>query len=297
MDVNSNGYTFTFAAVMVVVVAVVLAVVAEGLKPLQKLNVANEKRQNILQSVGIKADAAEAESMYNEYKKEEFILDAYGKRKENATRAPFDVDMLKDYKGGLSSIYKLYKGGKGSATLDETRDACAAWREVGADYPMFVVNDADGKASYVVPMMGTGLWGPVWGYLAISEDGETVVGAIFDHKTETPGLGAEIKEAGFQVPFKGKKIFTNEGELKGVIAKKGGAAPDDPHGVDAISGGTITSNGVNEMIFRTLKIYEPFFNEIKGGKKVAVVAPIEELVADTTNLEMDSVVVDTAVVM
>lgn len=297
MDVNSNGYTFTFATVMVVVVAVVLAVVAEGLKPMQKLNVANEKRQNILQSVGIKVDASEAEAKYNEYKKEEFILDAYGKRKENATRAPFDVDMLKDYKGGLSNIYKLYKSGKGTASLDETRDACAAWRGEGADYPMFVVNDVDGNASYVVPMMGTGLWGPVWGYLAIAEDGETVVGAIFDHKTETPGLGAEIKEAGFQVPFKGKKIFTNDGELKGVIAKKGGAAPDDLHGVDAISGGTITSNGVNEMIFRTLKIYEPFFNEIKGGKKVAVVEPVEELVADTTNLEMDSVVVDTAVVM
>lgn len=297
MDVNSNGYTFTFAAVMVVVVASGLAMVSESLKPMQKLNVANEKRQNILQSVGIKVEASEAEAKYNEFKEEEFILDAYGKRKDNATRAPFDVDMLKDYKGGLSNIYKLYKSGKGTQTLDETRDACAAWGENGADYPVFIVRGQDGGKNYVVPMMGTGLWGPVWGYMAIAEDGETVVGAMFDHKTETPGLGAEIKEAGFQVPFMGKKIYSTEGEMKGVIAKKGGAAPDDPHGVDAISGGTITSNGVNEMIYRTLKIYEPFFNELKGGKKVAIIEPIEEMVADTTNLEMDSVVVDTAVVM
>jgi Na+-transporting NADH:ubiquinone oxidoreductase subunit C len=293
MDVNSNGYTFTFAAVMVVVVAVVLAVVAEGLKPLQKLNVANEKRQNILQSVGIKADAAEAESKYNEYKKEEFILDAYGKRKENAMRAPFDVDMLKDYKGGLSSIYKLYKGGKGSATWDETRAACAAWREEGADYPMFVVNDLDGKPSYVVPMMGTGLWGPVWGYLAIDEDGSTVKGAIFDHKTETPGLGAEIKEAGFQVPFKGKQLFNADGEFKGIKAVKGGAAQDDLHGVDAISGGTITSNGVTEMIIRTMKIYEPFFLGLRDGKAQA---KVEVILSDSTNLAIDSVVAGPATI-
>lgn len=297
MDVNSNGYTFTFAAVMVVLVASGLAMVSETLKPMQKKNVANEKRQNILESVGIKVEAADAEAKYNEQKQEEFILDAYGKRKENATRAPFDVDMLKDYKGGLSNIYKLYKAGKGSATLEETRDACAAWREVGADYPMFVVNDADGKPSYVVPMMGTGLWGPVWGYLAIDEDGSTVKGAIFDHKTETPGLGAEIKEAGFQVPFKGKQIFNAAGEFEGIKVVKGGAAPDDLHGVDGISGGTITSNGVTEMIVRTLKIYEPFFQEMRAGKTQAKVEDvIEEIVSDSTNLAVDSLVVDTGVV-
>lgn len=300
MDVNSNGYTFTFAAVMVVLVASGLAMVSETLKPMQKLNVANEKRQNILQSVGIKVEAAEAEAKYEAQKQEEFILDAYGKRKENATRAPFDVDMLKDYKGGLSSIYKLYKAGKGSATLEETRAACAAWREAGADYPMFVVKDAEGKPSYVVPMMGTGLWGPVWGYLAIDEDGSTVKGAIFDHKTETPGLGAEIKEAGFQVPFKGKQIFNAAGDFEGIKVVKGGAAPDDLHGVDGISGGTITSNGVTEMIIRTMKIYEPFFLEMRAEEKgntanSSAEMNIEEVVADTTNMAVDSLVVDSTV--
>ncbi len=294
VDVNSNKYTFGFATVLVIVVATLLALTAENLKPLQKANVANEKRQNILQSVGIKAEASEAEAMYTEAEQEAFILDAYGKRKDNATRTPFKVDMLKDYKAGLSNIYKLYKSGNGSVSLEETRAALAAWGEggVGADFPVFIVKGEDGNPSYVIPMMGTGLWGPVWGYLAIAEDGSTVVGAMFDHKSETPGLGAEIKEAGFQVPYEGKQIFEESGELKAVIAKKGGAAPDDPHGVDAISGGTITSNGVNEMVYRTLKIYEPFFLEIRGGGSKAETIELEQLVPDSVVVPADSVVVD-----
>ena len=290
VDVNSNKYTFAFAAVLVVVVATILALTAESLKPLQKANVANEKRQNILQSVGIKAEASEAEAKYDEFKQDEFVLDAFGKKKENAILAPFDVDMLKDYKGGLSKIYKLYKSGKGSVSLDETRESLSGWGENGADFPMYVVNGADGNPSYVVPMMGTGLWGPVWGYMAIAEDGSTVTGAIFDHKSETPGLGAEIKEPGFQVPFNGKQIFDANGELQAVLALKGGAAPDNPHGVDAISGGTITSNGVNEMIFRTLKIYEPFFTELRKGTTEPEV--VQELVPDTLAIVADSLVVD-----
>jgi Na+-transporting NADH:ubiquinone oxidoreductase subunit C len=293
VDVNSNKYTFIFSAVMVVVVATVLALAAESLKPMQKANVANEKRQNILQSVGIKSEASEAEAMYAEAEQEAFILDAYGKRKENATRTPFKVDMLKDYKAGLSNIYKLYKSGNGSVSLEETRDALADWGKNGADFPMFVVKGVDGVSSYVVPMMGTGLWGPVWGYLAIAEDGSTVTGAMFDHKSETPGLGAEIKEAGFQVPYEGKQIFMKDGELKGVIALKGGAEQDDPHGVDAISGGTITSNGVNEMVYRTLKIYEPFFLELRSGVSKTETVEVVEMVADSLmTAPTDSLVVD-----
>ncbi len=295
VDVNSNKYTFVFAAVMVVVVATVLALAAESLKPMQKANVANEKRQNILKSVGIVADASEAAQMFEgNLVGEPFILDAYGKRNDNATRAPFDVNMLKDYKAGLSNIYKLYKSGNGTVSLEDTRAALAAWGEggAGADFPIYVVKDVDGNPCYVVPMIGTGLWGPVWGYLAIAEDGSTVVGAMFDHKSETPGLGAEIKEAGFQVPYEGKQIFMESGELKGVIAKKGGAAPDDPHGVDAISGGTITSNGVNEMVYRTLKIYEPFFLEIRNGASKPETVELEQIVPDSLIVQADSLVVD-----
>lgn len=284
VDVNSNKYTFGFAIVMVVVVATLLAVAAESLKPMQKANVANEKRQNILESVGIKVEASEAEAKYTEFMQREIVLDAFGKEKEG--KVAFDVDMLKDYKGGLSKIYKLYRSGKGSVSLEDTRKSLAEWGESGADFPLYVIKGANGDPSYIVPMMGTGLWGPVWGYLAIAEDGSTVTGAIFDHKTETPGLGAEIKEPGFQVPFNGKQIFDQTGELRGVMALKGGAEPSDPHGVDAISGGTITSNGVNEMIFRTLKIYEPFFNELRSE--------IVEIIPDSLmTASVDSSIIDT----
>ena len=97
-----------------------------------------------------------------------------------------------------------------------------------------------------------------WGYAAIGEDFNTIQGATFDHKGETPGLGAEINKDEFEKPFQGKQIFDNDGEFTSVRVIKGGADPADLHGVDAISGGTITSNGVSEMLERTFKAYEPF---------------------------------------
>jgi len=289
VDVNSNKYTFIFAAIMVVVVATLLAVASESLKPMQKANVANEKRQNLLESVGIKVEANEAEAKYKEFLQREIVLDAYGKEKEGMEA--FDVDLLKDYKGGLSKIYKLYKSGKGSASMEDTRKSLAEWGENGADFPLYIIKGKSGEPSYIVPMMGTGLWGPVWGYLAIAEDGSTVTGALFDHKSETPGLGAEIKEPGFQVPFQGKQIYKEDGEIYGVFALKGGAEQTDPHGVDAISGGTITSNGVNEMIFRTLKIYEPFFSELRG-ENVEIEEVVEIIPDSLMTASADSLVVE-----
>ena len=106
--------------------------------------------------------------------------------------------------------------------------------------------------------MGKGLWGPIWGYIALESDKNTVAGASFDHKGETPGLGAEINQGWFQEPFVGKKIFDESGDYQSIRVIKGGAPEGDKHGVDAISGGTITSNGVTEMLVRTLKIYEPY---------------------------------------
>ena len=110
------------------------------------------------------------------------------------------------------------------------------------------------------------MWGPIWGYLSLEGDMNTVYGASFGHKSETPGLGAEIVTAEFQEHFNGKTIFDQSGNFTSVRVIKGGAAPDDNHGVDAISGGTVTSNGVSEMLSRTLENYIPFFksNNISG---------------------------------
>ncbi len=282
VDVNSNKYTFIFAAVMVVVVATVLALASESLKPMQKKNVENEKRQNILSSIGIEVDASDAETAYRQNLVEELVLDANGKEVENPEFGAFDIDVLKDYKAGLSTIYKT-----NADDMEAMKAACLAWGNGGVNYPMFVLNK-DGEKVYVVPMVGTGLWGPIWGYVTIAGDGKTVVGASFDHKTETPGLGAEISQPSFQKPFEGKTIFDENGEFTGIKVMKGGAKGSE-HGVDAISGGTITSNGVTEMIVRTLKLYEPFFRGLQRGVETETVESTNKATAmglDTLNVEV-----------
>lgn len=260
VDVNSNKYTFIFATVMVIVVATLLALASESLKPMQKENVANEKRQNILSSIGIEVDAAGAETAYNKNLVEALVVDANGEIVSNPKVEAFDIDVLKDYKAGLSNIYKA-----NADDMDAMKAELLAFGSGGVNYPMFVLNKG-GENVYVVPVVGTGLWGPIWGYLTIAGDGKTVVGAVFDHKSETPGLGAEINQASFQKPFEGKSIFDEAGEYTGIKVMKGGAKGSE-HGVDAISGGTITSNGVTEMIVRTLKIYEPYFRGLQNGSQ------------------------------
>ena len=281
VDVNSNKYTFIFATVMVIVVATLLALASESLKPMQKENVANEKRQNILSSIGIEVDAAGAEDAYNENLLEALVLDANGQVVNAPKVEAFNIDVLKDYKAGLSNIYKANAG-----DMEAMKAALLAWGNGGVNYPMFVLNK-DGENVYVVPMVGTGLWGPIWGYLTIAGDGTTVVGAVFDHKSETPGLGAEINQASFQKPFEGKTIFDENGEYTGIKVMKGGAKGSE-HGVDAISGGTITSNGVTEMIVRTLKIYEPYFRGLQG----ATTSEEVELPVDSAAVAMDSLNVE-----
>lgn len=231
-DINSNKYTFIFSAVMVIVVALVLAIAAEGLKPMQKANMRNEKMQNILASAGIESEATEAEALFDKHITEQIMLNVNGEVVNDPATAPFDVDAVKEYK---------------SLTAEER------------NYPLYICTVDNGNKYFIVPMAGKGLWGPIWGYMALNEDMKTVFGATFDHKGETPGLGAEIKETAFQQMFVGKKIFDGHGAFTSVKVLKGGAGEDNMHGVDAISGGTITSNGVSEMIERTLKVYEPYF--------------------------------------
>ena len=285
VDVNSNKYTFIFATVMVIVVATLLALASESLKPMQKKNVANEKRQNILSSIGIEVDASDAETAYDENLVEAVVLDANGQVVAEPEFGAFDIDVLKDYKAGLSNIYKA-----NADDMEAMKSALLAFGDGGVNYPLFVLNK-DGENVYVVPVVGTGLWGPIWGYVTIANDGKTVVGAVFDHKSETPGLGAEINQASFQKPFEGKTIFDESGEYTGIKVMKGGAQGSE-HGVDAISGGTITSNGVTEMIVRTLKIYEPYFRQLQGGNEVEEVV---ETAVDSVALAVDSLNVEEVV--
>ncbi|MDD4141532.1 MAG: NADH:ubiquinone reductase (Na(+)-transporting) subunit C [Bacteroidales bacterium] len=123
--------------------------------------------------------------------------------------------------------------------------------EVG-DIHFFSVNTSDGRLLYVVPVAGKGLWGPIWGYIALSEDLKTVEGAVFSHKSETPGLGGEIAKDAFSSSFKGKSLFDEEGNFISIKVVKTKTDDSRNNEVDALSGATITSRGVEEMLYRCL---------------------------------------------
>ena len=116
---------------------------------------------------------------------------------------------------------------------------------------------------YIIPLRGAGLWGPIWGYIALLSDMNTIYGANFDHQGETPGLGAEINTEKFQKPFIGKTIFDQSGLFTAVIIAKIGEKSDPAHTVDGISGGTITSKGLQKMLFDDLATYQEFFKTLK----------------------------------
>lgn len=229
MNVNSNGYTYGFATILVVVVAVILASLAIGLKPFQQANVTKEKKQNILQSIGMDVDRDEAEAQFPDFVTGQYVVKNGEIVSEDATQA-FNIDMAKAIK------------------IPSTE------REV----PLYVA-EKEGEKYYIIPLRGKGLWGPVWGFISLESDGKTVFGATFGHKSETPGLGAEISTDMFMDQFKGKVL--DEADFTINVVKPGkGTDPDSD--VDGISGGTITSVGVNDMIQDCLKAYEPYLQTI-----------------------------------
>lgn len=232
MDVNKNSYTFIFAGIMVVVVAALLSFAATSLKPYQEKNISLEKKQSILKSIGVEVSRDEADEAYDKYIVQDMVL-----RNGDVVsdQVAFNVDLSKEV-----------------VKAPEERYA-----------PLYVANK-EGKTYYVIPLRGKGLWGPIWGYLSLQDDVNTVYGAIFDHKTETPGLGAEIATPVFMDQFQGKKILNEKGEFVSIQVKKGNAEGD--YEVDGISGGTITSVGVQSMINNSVG---PYIDFLKGYKPQA----------------------------
>ncbi len=248
----SNSYIFRFATIMVILVAAILTAVATVLKPLQEANRKAEKMQAILSSAGIEVERDQAIEKYNQQLLVEIVIDMDGnvistyKGEEQSDERAFNIDMKK-----LLDRLKRYDNG----TLKEQ-----------PHLPMYVLKGTESDSLYIIPVRGKGLWGPVWGNIALKSDLNTIKGASFDHKGETPGLGAEINTPVFEDQFRDKKIFNEQGEFVSVEVVKGGVENSKipaEHGVDAISGGTITSNGVNDMIEYCLKNYVPYFKKHK----------------------------------
>jgi Na+-transporting NADH:ubiquinone oxidoreductase subunit C len=232
MDTNSNAYTFIFSAVMVLVVAFLLSLAATALQPKQAENVKRENWQNILKSIDVNVSREDAEEAYNTYIIEELVI-RNGQVVDGMT--PTEVIIA-----------------------DEIRKPVEE-----RNNPLYIANK-DGKRYFVIPLRGGGLWGPIWGFVALEEDVATIYGANFDHKSETPGLGAEINQAKFYDQFKGQQILDFEGSFSSVSVVKGGA--NGPHQVDGISGGTITSDGVTAMLKNCLVGYIDYLKTLSSVK-------------------------------
>lgn len=238
----SNTYIFIFSVVMVIVVAVLLSFVAMQLRPLQELNREIERKEDILASVKEAEDASEVKDK-NSYIEEQFsdyIAETY----------------VVNYSGDVVEGEDAFEV---TLNLKEQADKDVEDRL----YPVFVYTDESGNKKYVVPVRGKGLWGPIWGYVSFDSDMNTIYGAIYDHQGETPGLGAEINTTGFESEFEGKKIFDENGEFVSVSVLKSADTSNNPHAVDAISGGTITSDGLNDMLKDYLSGYVNHFKKIK----------------------------------
>lgn len=236
MDTNSNNYIFIYASVMVIIVAAVLSFAATQLQPMQEKNISLEKKQSILRAINIDTSRAAADDLYDKYIKKTLVVDNEGNLQEN--REAFEINIAEE--------------------LDKKPD--------NRDYPLYIYSH-EGVQTYILPVRGKGLWGPIWGYVAIKDDFNTIYGATFDHSSETPGLGAEISTNEFQQQFTGKTLFNEEGQFVAIDVKKGGRAePTDPHAVDGISGGTITSNGVENMVYDIIQEYLPYFNKLKKSE-------------------------------
>lgn len=261
MNKQSNTYIVAYATILVVVVAAVLSFAAIKLQPMQEANVKTEKMGAILSTIGEGSEAATApdknkyiETEFAKYITRAFFVDSTG----NATDATTEqvLASLNDQSGGK----ELEK------TPTKPKPAFEAT----------VSKDGGKRTEYVIPMTGKGLWGAVWGYVALNADCNTVEGAVFDHKGETPGLGAEISGKPFQAQFVGKQIFNKEGEFVSIDLLKGqGASAGNPSAVDAISGGTLTSNGVKAMLKECLNDYVPFFEKVQS---TATSVPMTEIV-------------------
>ena len=232
MKTNSNSYTIIYSAVIVVIVAFLLAFVFQALKPMQDANVALDKKKQILNSLNIRdLSNEEADAKYKEVVIADEVIDEKGKIVEAGTqggeKAGFKLES-KDYKEGKLALY---------------------------------ICKVNGSRKYVIPVYGMGLWGPISGYIALNEDKATVYGAYFNHESETAGLGAEIKDnVAWQEKFQGKKVFTS-GDDKTIALGVEKNVTNPATQVDAVTGATLTSNGVRDMLHEALGKYLTFLND------------------------------------
>ncbi len=243
---QSNTYIIVFTSILTVILGGLLSFTAVYLKPIQEKEVELETKKQILSAV-IDVSMLEKSKIAEIYKQriQSFVVDAKGNElssNEYGAGKPEDIDISKQYKLSKKSpqemklpVFKCMK--KGSTTQIE---------------------------AYIVPVYGYGLWDNIWGFVAIKGDLNTLAGVTFDHRGETPGLGARITEKEVQNRYVGKKLYDNNWVLKSVNMLKGESNNNlSEHQIDGMSGATITGNGVNDMLKNYIGYYEPYFKRLK----------------------------------
>lgn len=233
MNKQSNSYTIIYIIVMVLVVGAALATVATALKPEQQKNADADKMRQILMAVHCAPKGNDAiTAMFTEHV-EGIVVNSSGE--EVTGRDAFTVNVS-----------------------NESREP-AGERLL----PVFVYSDSEVGTKYILPLYGQGLWGPIWGYIALNDDGTTVYGAYFSHQGETPGLGAEIEKPEFTDQFAGRTLFKDNTLYPIEVVKAGQRPAGNADYVNGISGGTITSKGVGAMLNNCLAPYEKYLSTLK----------------------------------
>jgi len=236
MNTNSNGYTIIYATVMVVIVALMLAIVSSVLKDTQTANIELDKKKQILNSLKIDLEGQDAAALYDKYIVKEMVINHNAEVIDTTKFCAFKIDFLKEL----------------------------AKKQEDKRLPVYIAN-VDGKIKYIFSLRGTGLWGPIWGYIALNENRNSIFGSYFSHASETPGLGAEIAYKPFQYTLIDKKILADDLSFKSISVLKPDNNPNNEYEIDGIAGGTITSKAVEKMIFNCLGEYNAFFNQSNNG--------------------------------
>ena len=244
MNTNNNVYTIVYTTVIVVVAAAILALAAMALKPRQQANIKAETISQMLTAAGFSSKEYLAKlgndqilAMYSDNIKTAFLIDKDGNKTDELETEVTSIELQDNLKVENKNI------AAGNPSL-----------------PVYVF-EKDGAEINVIPCYGAGLWGPIWGYIAFNADCNEIVGAYFDHESETPGLGAKIKdERWFREQFKGKNVDFEHPENPFDIVK-GGAPAGDLSKIDAITGATMTCNGLDAALDNWLGAYIPFLQK------------------------------------
>lgn len=240
----STKYIYTFALIMTVVVAFMLAGSKVALGPIAATNEDIFNKRQIMEAIAVPLQEAGKDAA-----------------------ALSDEEVLtffeEQVKQGVMSADGSMVDGKKAIEVDMAQERKKPENE--RMYPVYEVN-IDSDKFYIFSVRGSGLWDAIWGNIALKSDMNTVAGVSFDHAGETPGLGAEIKDNNkWKSQFVGKKIYKGD-EFVSVNVRKGGARLDNiDYEVDGLSGATVTADGVTDMLYDGLKAYKPYMEEAAKG--------------------------------